>query len=304
MTDFGNELAKETAKAAGQVVVDTAADSRKAVAVVFGDAAREVGMMLGDHIRRYRFDNWMKIIDHAQEEVTKRGLTAEQIKTLPFGDTLRIVEACSMEEETDVQSLWARLIANSVDPGSGVEIKKVYLELLGSISPVEAALLDFLFRFRKEQFASPEELKAYNEAAQAAVAEKWGKFDSNARRTAIHNLLRLRCIAPRPHMSDGEFLGRAPRNLVDDPFREWSFVDSRKFAPFLESLMEQVAVANGSKDHTPTKGVPLVLTGGGWGSGFGQNPTVNPPELNFVLTSLGRELMGACQTRPVTAVMT
>lgn len=287
------KLEAEMAKAAGQIAVDTARDSRKAISVLLGDAVREWGLTLGDNARFFRFKNLAQIMDRVEAIARDRGFTPDQMKALPFGEAVRVIEAASDEEEEEVQELWSRLIANATTPDSGVTARKVYVDLLRSLSASEAVFLDLLSKHTRERFQTMEELKEFNSKATDEFAKRWHTFDQLDREAAIQNLMRLRCIAVRPQPVDANnVLGRAPQELgVRSSFEEWSFVDARRFEKLLNQLLQQIWVAGGGAEYTPDKGVPLRGLGM-WG--FGQSLMIDVPELNYHLTSLGKSLMIAC----------
>ncbi len=288
-----DKLEAEMAKAAGQIAVDTAKDSRKAISVLLGDAVREWGLTLGDNARFFRFKNLVRIMDRVEAIARDRGFTPEQMKALPFGEAVRVIEAASDEEEEEVQELWSRLIANATTPDSGVTARKVYVDLLRSLSASEAVFLDLLSRHTRERFQTLEELNEFNSKATEEFAKRWHTFDRLDRDAAIQNLMRLRCIAVRPQPVDANrILGRVPQERgMRSSFEEWSFVDARKFETLLNQLLQQIWIAGGGAEYTPDKGVPLQGLGM---MAFGQRLMIDVPELNYHLTSLGKNLMIAC----------
>lgn len=289
-----SDLEAEMAKAAGQIAVDTAKDSRKAISVLLGDAVREWGLTLGDNARFFRFKNLTRIMDRVEAISRERGYTPEQMKALPFGEAVRVIEAASDEDEDEVQELWSRLIVNASTPNIGVSARKVYVDLLKSLSPTEAVFLDLLSKNGREQFHSLDQLKEFNANAQKDFSEQWHSIGLHDREAGIQNLLRLRCIAVRPQPLDANnVLGRVPddRSHRFSSFNEWSYVDARKFGKVLEQLLEQIWIAGGGAEYKPGKGVPL--NGFGFG-GFGRQLMIEVPELNYHLTSLGKSLMIAC----------
>lgn len=117
---------------------------------VFGPASHELSLLFGDQMRYWRFKNATNILEKAQAIVERRGLKPEQVDALGFGEGLLLLEASSLEEDDTVQEMWARLMANAVDPSSGTRAEKVYVDLLKSISGREAAFLDLI-----EQIEAP-----------------------------------------------------------------------------------------------------------------------------------------------------
>lgn len=287
-----DKFEEEMAKAAGQIVVDTAKDGRAAIFSFFGDAVGELGKTLGDEARLFRFKNLLRIGDKVQAIRDQRGLTPDQMKALPFGDSLRAVEASSMEDDDDVQVLWARLIANATAMPGEATMKKSYIDLLKALSGIEAVLLDLLWKFDKSEFQTKEELDAFNEALTEALDARWRRYPEADRKSAAQNLLRLRIISMRPKIIDGDgLLGKVPRQIMETSWQDWAFIDAKKFGPFIEQVIEQIATVTGAKEEVPTEGVPLQHQG--WG--FRMRPwMIDAPEMNYLLMSLGKDLMTAC----------
>lgn len=251
--------------------------------------------MLGDQMRYWRFKNLNSILAKAEQITQARGQRTEELDELPFGDALRTVETASYEEEESVQDLWARLIANAVDPTSHIAMKKVYLDLLRSISPAEAAFLDLLWVCeKKNRFTNREELVAFNQDMNALAETRWRRFEIEDRRAAIQNLVRIRCVVFRPRPVDmTRLFGQLPRE-AQSAFGKWSVVDPEKFQKVINDIGELVLVAAGVKEYRNTGAIPL--SGGISMLGtFGTGAKVEVPEMNFMLTALGTDLMRACE---------
>lgn len=278
--------------ASTQIAVETARDARRFLGKVFGSAATEFEGMLGDQMRYWRFKNMHRILSRAEEITKARDHETETLSELPFGDAIRTIEAASYEEEESVQDLWATLIANAVDPNSGVSVKKIYVDLLQSISFAEAAFLELIGECEKKtEFADSDELNEFNEEMNALAESKWRKFDRETRNVATQNLVRLRCInhRSRPMRVHGLF-GELPDEMISPSFDNWSLVNPQEFEKVVKHLGEMVEVAAGIKDPKSTGPVPLQR---GFGR-FGNMPLViDVPEMNFMLTALGKDLLKA-----------
>lgn len=288
-----DKLEAEMAKAAGQIAIDTAKDSRKAIGVLLGDAVREFGLALGDQAKFYRFKNLVGIMDRVEAIGRQRGYSPEQMRALPFGEAVRVIEAASDEEEPEVQELWSRLIANATMPESDVSARKVYVDLLRSLSPSEATFLDLLSKNGQDRFQTIDELKSFNSRATKEFRERWHKLKYIDREAAIQNLMRLRCIAVRPQPFDANnVLGLVPHDRSSRlSSAKWSYVDAGRFEKLLNQIIQQIWIAGGGAEYTPGKGVAL---NGGFGMGWGRQLMIEVPELNYHLTSLGKSLMVAC----------
>ena len=295
MTDENEKLPSIQDQAIDQVIVETVRDSRALLGKLFGSAVAEFGGMLGDQMRYWRFRNLNRILSRVGEITRSRGHEVERLLSLGFGDAFQTIEAASFEEEEEVQELWARLIANAVSPNSTITIKKVYIELLKSLSSAEATFLELLGECEsKGRWSNPGELKTFNEEMNKLADLRWRRYDADAQKTAIQNLVRIRCIAfrPRPLNAD-RLLAEVPRELIQGNSNRWSLIDPRRFQEFITELANMMLTAVGVREFDTSKSIPLQ---GGIGFGFGRALSVEVPEMNFMLTALGRDLLSACKS--------
>ena len=210
MSDVNAELAK----ASGQIAIDTAADARRALGSVFGEAATELAHILSDNVKLWRFKNLLKIKDRVDEIAARRGLSQNQLQALPLGEALRITNAAGDEDEAEVQNLWARLIVNAT-AGRTQKIERAYVDLLKSLSPSEVLLLDAIWTTAQIPRAGADYRTYYaalKEIANTSSGQAWLLIDEAARHVAVQNLQRLRCIAPPPPRTDPFML---KTNLVE-----------------------------------------------------------------------------------------
>jgi len=246
-------------------------------------------------MRYWRFRNLNRILSRVEEITRSRGHDVDRLLSLGFGDAFQTIEAASFEEEEEVQELWARLIANAVSPNSTITIKKVYIELLKSLSSAEATFLELLGECEsKGRWSNPGELKTFNEEMNKLADLRWRRYDSDAQKTAIQNLVRIRCIAFRPRpLSADRLLAELPRELIQGNSNRWSLVDPRRFQEFITELANMMLTAVGVREFDTSKSIPLQ---GGIGFGFGRALSVEVPEMNFMLTALGSDLLSACKS--------
>jgi hypothetical protein len=105
---------------------------------IFGPAASEVGEALADHFRAYRARNMRQILEKAQ-------LLAEgnKIEALPPRFSIPLIESASLEDDPDLQEMWASLL---VSAARGTSSKyKIFVDIMSQIGPDEAHFLSELF---------------------------------------------------------------------------------------------------------------------------------------------------------------
>lgn len=267
---------------------------------VFGPASHELSLLFGEQMRFWRFKNAVKILENAEALVEQRGIKPEQIRALGFGEGLLLLEAASLEQDETVQQLWARLVANAVDPKERVKPEKVYLDLLKSISGREAILLDLVAQIEEkgQSFRDIQAIDAFGKEMIALAESKWRQFSADERAISIQNLVRLRCLIARPRpLNVGNLFAHFPRdqvgrNIVPLPGSQWAAIDPQKFEAILTELFERQMAASGMIDFKGQSSF-VVPTPGFFQRGGGRK--IDLPEANFMLTPLGRDLMRACR---------
>ncbi|MET4296197.1 hypothetical protein ABIB06_004443 [Bradyrhizobium sp. LB8.2] len=250
---------------------------------VFSPAARELGHLFGEQMRFWRFQNGVRILEKAQAIVEERGLKPEQIKALGFGEGLLMLEAASLEEDDVVQDMWARLMANAVDPETATKPEKVYVEILKALSSREVLFLELLWKLTlRPRAKTTAEHNAYTKSVEALADEKWRRFSEDERGIAIQNLVRLRCVTFKAEPPDlNSLCGILPTDGRNTFGPKWAAVDPAKLEKVIKDLIQRQLVAAGVTDF-PRSAVSRVYPG-------------TFPETDFVLTPLGRGLMRACE---------
>jgi len=109
---------------------------------IAGPAAEESGLLLQDKIRFHRFQNQVKMLEKAQIMLEKAGVTpiAVPLKTL-----LPLLDGSALEEDEDLSTKWAALLANAATPNAPFIIYPSYPHILSQLSPRDAALLDVIY---------------------------------------------------------------------------------------------------------------------------------------------------------------
>ncbi len=140
---------KDTAKATEEI----AKTSGKALDViekvgsffnkVVGDAAAELGGVVHDWARLYRYKNLLRLQDKVEEIHRARKLQGKSIP-VPPRFAIPLLQAASEEDDESIQDMWAGLIANSTDPDKHLEPKKIFTEILSSLEPLDAKILKYL----------------------------------------------------------------------------------------------------------------------------------------------------------------
>lgn len=109
---------------------------------IAGPATEEVGLLLQDKVRIYRFGNQLKMLAKAQKMLDDAGVSPISI---PLRTLLPLLEGAALEEEDDLSTKWAALLANAATPHSPVDIYPSFPHILSQLSPRDARVLDAIY---------------------------------------------------------------------------------------------------------------------------------------------------------------
>jgi hypothetical protein len=146
MTEEQAKAVQEVAKTSGQLV-DTAQRAGSFISKIVGGASSQIGGMLEDNAKLYRYKNLLKIADEVEAIHTQRRVEG---KTIPISLRLAIpmLDSAALEDDETLQKVWARLIANSTDPDFKEALHPGYIEIIRQMSPDEAIILGSFLKMK------------------------------------------------------------------------------------------------------------------------------------------------------------
>ncbi len=109
---------------------------------IAGPAAEEVGLLLQDKVKIYRFRNQLKVLAKAQKMLDDAGVSPASV---PLRTLLPLLEGAALEEEDDLSIKWAALLANAATPNSPLLIYPSFPHILSQLSPRDARVLDAIY---------------------------------------------------------------------------------------------------------------------------------------------------------------
>ncbi len=110
---------------------------------VMGDGFAHLGSAFSDWAQTFRYENLLKLVDKIDSIHKKRKIQGKLIPLLPKY-VIPILEQASLEDNDDVRLLWAGLIANATNPNKRFEIRKLYIEILSSLDPIDVYIINYL----------------------------------------------------------------------------------------------------------------------------------------------------------------
>jgi hypothetical protein len=125
------------------------------VKTIAGPAAEELGMVIRDKVKEYRFKRQVRFFTTVKQLCAAAGIKPKAVN-MPL--LMDILDRASMEPDDDLQDLWANLLANAADPNYKGLITTAFPDMLKQIPKDEALFLEDLYlrddsRIRAEDFA-------------------------------------------------------------------------------------------------------------------------------------------------------
>lgn len=156
---------------------------------IVNPASEELGKLLVDKVKFWRLRNQVTIILKAEDFLKQKGIKPGKI---PLKTLAPLLDHISWEEDLDMQTKWASLLANAANPNYSNDIHSTYVEILNQLSTLEAKLLDSLFNeYEKTPSGKKATLSFSKEEICQVINIPSEKFD-----IIIDNLFRLNLLQP------------------------------------------------------------------------------------------------------------
>ena len=140
--DIGTEAlkaAKEIAKTTGQGL-EIVKNSGAFLSRFIGGSLEQGFGIIEDQLKYARWERQERLVDRANHFMAERG-SRMQFRPVPLKVAIPIFVEASLEEDDDLQDLWARLLVNAADAESGVEVRRRLVSILQDFSHMEVRLL-------------------------------------------------------------------------------------------------------------------------------------------------------------------
>lgn len=103
-----------------------------------------------DKLKYMRWERQLRFMLRANELIKISGSTAPS-RPIPIKLAVPLLQAASMEDDDYLQDMWAKLLINAADADNGVELKRVYIDILERLTPFEAQILEKIYQLPFEQ---------------------------------------------------------------------------------------------------------------------------------------------------------
>jgi len=107
---------------------------------MLGPADDEVAEMWRDQVRVYRYGRQLKLLEKAERMAQEAGFTPQPI---PPKLLFPLLEGASFEDNEDLHTMWAALLANAASPDQH-NVRPAFIGTLRQMSPDEALVLRYM----------------------------------------------------------------------------------------------------------------------------------------------------------------
>jgi hypothetical protein len=101
-----------------------------------------IGYLGGDWLRMRRAENIARMMSLAQEKLESRGVRDREPASLTLA--LPILRGAADESRKELQDLWARLMAATLDPSRARNVRQGFAEAISKMDPIDAIVLNSL----------------------------------------------------------------------------------------------------------------------------------------------------------------
>ena len=185
---IGNELINLTSMNVSfrplEIVAETAKDFLQKVIT---PPLEEVGLLLADSIKLWRFKNQINILNKAETYLKTKNITTRKVSLKILAP---LIEQCSFEESEDLQNKWAILLSNIVRADSTIETT-LYSHILSQLTSKDAEIFKIIYNHCASMEINGENVKLEKHQRAFFVKQLWDIENADM---IVDNLLRLRVI--------------------------------------------------------------------------------------------------------------
>jgi hypothetical protein len=138
--------AKATEKTS-EAVIEAIKAGRDALSFV-ADPVRELVGMGTDTLKVKRYRRQVRLTEQVKAFLRERGLEAPS-PGIPLSFSVPLIEYASLEEDDDLQDIWAGMLANAADAKSGTERRTAFIGMLKDMTAFDVMILAKIAKIEK-----------------------------------------------------------------------------------------------------------------------------------------------------------
>ena len=222
-----NETAKavqEVAKVSGKAIDAVSKFGEFISRFISGPIEQGMGIYV-DKLTYYRWECQQSLILKSEFFMKEKGIEFPN-KAIPLKLAVPLFQGASMEENNELQDLWAKLLVNATNIESCIDLKRVYIDILERLTPIEAQILFSIYSLPFEEIQHKGVLTAELPCnAYPVIESKKAEAlePSDEIKLALASLSSIGCLSPSKTWGGGEVFA-----LVNPTILGRSFVNACK----------------------------------------------------------------------------
>lgn len=193
------KAAQEIAKTSGKAI-DATREAGDFIAKYIDGPLSAASGILEDKLKIARWERQVRFMVRAREFLGEVGLP-EPTRKIALKIAVPLLEAASLEEDDELQDVWAKLFVNAANADSGVEIRRAFLSILEDMGSLEVRILEAIVHAPADLDVG-QNMEGYVPTAglpeqyAARGAEGWCPEPKGETAVTLWNLSRLGCVEP------------------------------------------------------------------------------------------------------------
>ncbi len=150
------EIIKETAKAVQEIAkasgkaIDAGSNFGNFISrYISGTFEQGIGIF-EDKLKYMRWERQQRLMVKAEQLMKEIGLETPT-KAIPLKFAIPLFQGALLEDDNDLQDIWANLLVNAANKNSGIDLKRVYIDILERLTPLEAQILSTIYSLPFEE---------------------------------------------------------------------------------------------------------------------------------------------------------
>lgn len=204
----------ESAKAVQEVAKTTKAGIEATeklggfVSRIIGEPIDEVVGILKDKLKFVRWERQIRLTKRANEIIGERMIEGD-LRIVPPKVALPIIENASLEENDELQDLWAHLIASAVDPNFNGTVRTAFVDIIKQLEVTDVHILNFIYGEYSHFNVGHKAHMRTRSGSRVKITDADGTehpvlmksiirtlgIDEGIYKESIDNLIRVRCVA-------------------------------------------------------------------------------------------------------------
>lgn len=100
--------------------------------------------IFSDRLRFMRWERQLRLYDREMEILRQRGIEGNT-RTVPPKLALPIIENASLEEDNELQDLWAQLLASALDPAFKGRLRTAFIDIIKQLDVTDVHILNTIY---------------------------------------------------------------------------------------------------------------------------------------------------------------